>query len=165
MGISDWFTIISILSVFLGFLIQNELRLFIAKLGLAEKIIVGYVLLIQLPILLFYSELSTFFTFLKDSPFVYKHGIMPEKLAFILVLSFFAHILIRLYWLIPKNRMAPHIFAIYSSIAEQNKALLPVLINKYESADFITENWSMYEIMFQDEIILNFLSINVLSYY
>lgn len=85
MSISDWFTIIFILAAFLGFLIQNELKLFLAKLFKIEKVIFGYVLIIQIPILLFFCELSSEFTFLKYPPFTIENGIEPKTLAFILI--------------------------------------------------------------------------------
>ncbi len=154
MNVSDWFTVVSILSAFLGFLIQNELRLFLAKLFTIEKVIIGYLLLIQIPILLFFCELSNEFTFLKRAPFTIEKGIEPKNLAFLIVLTFLIYVLIRLYWLVPKNKMSKSIYAIYYSNVKQNQVLFHELFTKYESVDFINSNWNKYEEMFDNEDVL-----------
>ena len=53
--------------------------------------------------------------------------------------------------------MSESTYSIYASIAEQNQAILPDLIRKYESVEFINSNWSKYDAMFDDATILKIL--------
>lgn len=148
MGIDSWFTIIGFFIAIFGFLIKDELKIFLLKLNNWEKFLALFTLFVVLPFLLFYKSISSKLFFLNKEPFVWNWGIKPENIAFILFCIVFIYLFCRISIrrFIPKNKINENIVNTYVEILEDSPSNFWKTFLKYEDKeDFINDNWEIYE--------------------
>ncbi len=145
MDINSWLTVIAILMAFLGFLIQQELKVFLLKLGKLEKSAITLILLFFIPFLLFYTDISERFPFLNEKPFAYSWGFIPENIAFILLLLLFVYFLLRISYSLPKQKVTTDLVKTYTEIIEESPSVFWKVFSKYETSYSIENNWKIFE--------------------
>ncbi len=123
MDINSWLTIITVFIAVLAFFPKEERKLLEYKLGKIESGVILITLVIIIPYLILFPKLMNRIDFLKS--FTIQNGVEPSSIAFGLFYIIFIWILIRLFWIRPKNRVSRNTIDYY------NKLLSELTFNRF----------------------------------
>jgi hypothetical protein len=145
MSIASWFTIVGFFIAIFGFLVKEELKIFLLKIGKEEKILAVFILFVGLPFLLFYKSISERISVFNYPPFVWNWGFEPENIAFALFFLVFLYMFIRISLWIPKKSINTSIISTYIEILENSPSSFWQVFLKFEDNATIENNWKSYE--------------------
>ena len=160
MALVSWFTIIGFFITIFGFLIQEELKVFLWKLKLCEKIISITILIIFIPFLIFFNAILLRFEFLKI--FTCSDGFQPENIAFVLFYVTFLWLLFRIKFFVPTKKLNKDIANIYLNLLDDKQIdKFWRLFKKYEKKNYKS---SYQQILFHKNCMDSFLERDINSY-
>jgi hypothetical protein len=144
MDINSWLTIITVFIAVLAFFPNEERKLLEYKLGKIESGIILISLVVIIPYLILFPKLMNRIHFLKI--FTVQNGIDPSSIAFGIFYIIFIWILIRLFWIRPKNRTNKDTIEYYTKLLSElpfNKFFS--LFTRYTPDNISKKDLGLYE--------------------
>lgn len=159
MELNDWFTIISILLAVFAFFSQEERKILLLKTNKYQVWSTIFLLVVLVPLLLFFNNLSQVFPFLKKCPFTFNRVNLPvaSTWAFLLTLSIIGY---WFYWFScrliktkPTEKLMEHYIKSMDTIPFET---LFKLFIKYEGIPLEkSSNYSLYGIVLTNKSFFN----------
>jgi hypothetical protein len=154
MSIDSWLTTIGLLIAIIAFFPKPELKLLRLKLHLTELWAGFAILLVLLPLLIYFYPLAELFPFLNY--FTFKHGILPKNAAFAFLYGLIIWLALRFIWLRPNKKFSQKILEYYLELIKE--VPFDVFFNifrRYENVSSISKVWPQFRSLFTHPLFLN----------
>lgn len=153
MDINGWIAIITIFTAIFAFLPKEDLHIVLHKTYLIEKVLVLSILLLFIPYLIYFPELSGKFPCLKY--FTVTGGLEPSSIAFILFYLIFIWCSIRLAIWKPNKKPTEQTIAYFQGLLNEKPFdEFFAIFTKHTTPKEINTNWNLYwQIFFQQKFL------------
>lgn len=163
MDINGWLTVMTVFLAIFAILPSEDLQIVLHKTYLIEKIVLVFVLVFLIPYLIYFYQLSQYFSFLQN--LTITDGFEPTNLAFLIFFITFLWFVIRLFILKPNKKPTIKTIGYYKELLnEKTFDEFFSIFTKHISPKEIKGSWDLYREIFFQQKFLNGIFNNRTSY-